>query len=87
MDQFQYQIYRVAKTIGTVVLSCFFVYCPCLEDTGILLLGNTDTWIGFAVLEQDVIVRLVLLDEVVLQQKCILFVIYYYVPYVCYVGY
>ena len=39
------------------------------EDAGKFLAGNTDPGIGLRVLEENVVARLVLLDEIVLQQQ------------------
>lgn len=50
-----------------------------LEDSWQVFIGDDDAGIGFAVLEQDVVSGRPLLDEVVLEQKRVLFRLDYYV--------
>ena len=83
--QLYHQVHRIAETIGPVVLPCAFHDMACLEDTRKLLLGNADTRITLAVLQQDVVMRLVFLDEVVLQEKSVLLAVHHHITYVGYV--
>lgn len=39
------------------------------DDLGILLMSNAEIWIGLIVLEETVVARLILLDEVVFEQE------------------
>ena len=86
MDKLQHQINGISKTVGTVILAVFLVDRSCFEDPGVGFTRDTDGRIGFPVLEQDVIMRLILLDEVVFQQECILLTIYHHVPYISDMG-
>ena len=86
-DQFEYGIYRIAETIWSVVFTGFLVDRASLEYPWERLSCDTDTGITLSVFEQDVIVRLILLNEVVFEQEGILLTLYYYVSDVCYVGY
>lgn len=85
--QLQYHIHRIAKAERPVVLAYFLIDCPCLENPWVWLTRNADARIGFAVLEQDVIVGLILLDEVILQQEGILLAIHYHIAYISYMRY
>jgi hypothetical protein len=87
MDQFKDSIYRIAETIGSVVLTGFLIDGTSLEYPRERLSCDTDTGITLSVFEQDVIVRLILLDEVILQQESILLAIYHHVADISYVAY
>jgi hypothetical protein len=67
MDQFKDSIYRIAETIGSVVLTGFLIDGTSLEYPRERLSCDTDTGITLSVFEQDVIVRLILLDEVIFE--------------------
>ena len=47
------------------------VHTPGQIDLRKLVVGDDDPRVGLGILQQDVVVRLVLLDEVVLQQQCV----------------
>jgi hypothetical protein len=87
MDQFENGIYRIAETIGSVVLTGFLVDSTSLEYPRERLSCDTDTGITLSVFKQDVIVRLILLNEVIFEQEGILLALHYYVSNVGYVGY
>ena len=87
MDQFQHNIYGVAKTIRTIILTTFLIDGSRLEDPGVWFFRDTDRRIALSVFEQNVIVRLILLDEVILQQESILLAIYHHVADISYVAY
>ena len=72
MYHFQHQVNRIGEAIRPEVFSCFFVHLARLEDTRIRLFGDTYTRIAFAVLQEDIVVRLIAFDEVVLQEKSVL---------------
>ena len=87
VDQIQYGIHSITETVRTVILTDFLIDRSCLKDSRIRFFGDADTRVRFPVFEQDVIMRLILLDEVILQQKSILFVIHHHIPDVCYMRY
>ena len=72
-DQFEQEIHGLYVTVRSEVGSEMLVYLPCLEDAGQVFIGDDDAGIGFPVLQQYVVPWRPLLDEVVLQQKGILF--------------
>ena len=86
MNQFKDSIYRIAETIRSVVLTGFLVDGTSLEYPRERLSCDTDTGITLSVFEQDVIVRLILLNEVVFEQEGILLALYYYVSNISYIG-
>ena len=85
--QLQYQLYRIAEAVGSVILSAFLIDHPRFEDPGEWFARNAYVRIALPVFEQDVIARMVLLDEIVLQQERILFAIYHYIAYIRYMRY
>ena len=50
---------------GSVVCACFLVYVACLDDSWQILIGDAYRRVGLAVFEQDVVERLMFLDEIV----------------------
>lgn len=87
MDQLQHNIYGITKTIWPVIFPTFLIDGSRLEDPGVWFFRDTDRRIALPVFEQNVIVRLILLDEVVLQQESILLAIYHHVADISYVAY
>ena len=87
MDQLQHNIYRITKTIWPVIFATFLIDGSRLEDPGVWFFRDTDRRIALPVFEQNVIVRLILLDEVVLQQESILLAIYHHVADISYMAY
>ena len=87
MDQLEHQVHRIAETEGAVVLAQALVDRTGLEDSRIGFAGDADTRVGLAVLEQDIVVRLILLDKIVLQQKGILFALHHHVLDISYMRY
>ena len=73
VNKVEHRICRVAETIRPEVLRSAAFLLAGLEYTRISLTCDADIRIALTVLEQDIIVRLILLDQVVLQQKRILF--------------
>ena len=67
MDQLQHNIYRFTITIWPVIFATFLIDGSRLEDPGVWFFRDTDRRIALPVFEQNVIVRLILLDEVVFQ--------------------
>ena len=57
------------RTVGSVIGSRTAVDPPCKEDLRELIVGHHYPWIGLGVLQQDVVVRLVLLYEVVFEKE------------------
>lgn len=82
MYQFNYQIHCIAETVRTVVVSPLAVDRPCFEDTRVGLARDADTRVRLAVFEQNVVVRLVFLDQVVLQQESILLRVDHHIAYI-----
>ena len=82
MDKFNHQIHRVAETVRTIVIAPFLIDGACLEDTRVGFSRDADAGIRLAVFEQDIVMRLILLDEVVLQQKSILLRVHYHIAYI-----
>ena len=66
MNQIQYGLNRITETIGSVILTCFLIDGTCFKDPGVGFFGDANGWITFSVLEQNIVMRLVLLNEVVL---------------------
>ena len=66
MYQFKHHIYRIAEAVGTVILSVLLVDGSRFEDARVRFTGDAYTWIRLSILQQNVIMRLVLFDEVVL---------------------
>lgn len=80
--QLDNEVQRVAETIGTVVFTSALHDVAGLEYAGELLLGDADAGVTLAVFEEDVVVGLVLLDEVVFEQKSILLAIHHDIAYI-----
>ena len=66
MDQLQYCIYRITERVRTIIFACFLINRTCFEDARVRFFGNADRWIALSVFEEDVIMRLILFDQVVL---------------------
>lgn len=73
MYYIKHRVSRIAKAVWTEVLTYVLVFLARFEYTRKCFTGDADIRITLSVLEQDVVARLVLLDQVVLKQKCILF--------------
>ena len=71
------RIHRAYMTVGAVEGAEFLVYHPRLEYSRIKLLGDADRGICLAVLEQNVVFRLVFLYKVVFEQQRILLGVYH----------
>ena len=86
MNQVQYRVNGVAEAVRPIILSRLFIDRSRFEDSRIRFFGDAYTRIAFSVFEQYVVMRLVLLDEVVFQQECVLFALYNHITYICYMS-
>jgi hypothetical protein len=66
MDQFQHHIYGIPEAVWTIVLSTPLIDSPRLEDPRVGFFRNADRGIRLSVLEQNIVMRLILLDQVIL---------------------
>ena len=82
LDEIEYSLHRHHVRVGAVVGAPFLVDGTGAEDTWEEFVGDADGRVGLAVFQQDIITWVVLLDERVLQQKCIFFCIHNGVTYV-----
>ena len=87
MYQFEHRVGSVGKAVWPEILPTAFILLPSLVYARICLSSDADIRVTLAVLEQDIVARLVLLDQVVLQQKSILLTLHNHVLDVCYVCY
>lgn len=83
MNQLQNQVQCVPKTIRTKVLAHALDNLPCLEYPRIIFPRNANTWVTLSIFQQDIIVRLMLLDKIILQQKRILFALHHHIADIC----
>ena len=72
MNQFEHRISCIGKTVWSKIFRTSFVHLTSFEYARIRLARDTYIWITLAVFKQNVVVRLILLDKVVLQQECVL---------------
>jgi hypothetical protein len=66
-DETEYGIHRSYVRIGTVIRTPFLVDGSCLEDARKEFVGDADAGVGFAVLQKDIVTRVIFLDERVLK--------------------
>ena len=83
-DEFEQGIHGGYVAVGAIIGAVTRVYDAGLEDAGEIFVRHHDAGVGFAILEQDVVSRVPLLDEVVLQQQGILFGIHHDIAYIAY---
>ena len=67
LDKFQQGIHRWNVTIWSEVRRAVFNDVSCLEYSWKIFVANTNGRVGLVVFKQDIIARLVFLDEVVFQ--------------------
>ena len=71
-DEFEHGNHWCHIAVGTIIGTPFAVDVTGLEDTREWFVGDTDAGIGLAVFQQNIVARLVFLDETVLEQQGIL---------------
>ena len=79
LDEPEYLVERRDMAVGAEVLRAVADNLAGLEHLGEILAGDADGGVRLIVLEQHVVARLVLLDEVVLEQQCILLALHHHV--------
>ena len=87
LNQFQYGHHGWYVAVGTEVGRPVADNLPRLEDTREILVAYADGRVGLVIFQQDIVARLVFLDEVVLQQQRVFFCIYDDVSDVCNLAY
>src|SRR5690606_8392145 len=70
-DQIQDIFHGHHTGVRAKILALGWIVLACINDPREALFQNADVWKGLIVLKQDVVLWLVLLDEVILQQKSI----------------
>ena len=73
LEHLKHHLCRKDGRVGTIILGTVADNIPGLEDTREILVLDDDRGIGLVVFQQDVVTRTVLLDQVVLEQKRVLF--------------
>ena len=79
MNQFQYHLNRIAETVRSIVFPDLFVDGSGFENSRKRFFGYANTRITLSVLQLDIIPRLALLYQIILQQKGILLTCYYHI--------
>ena len=75
MDEVHQPVRQVSREIRAVVGGSVFLQAARDVDARITLGGELDVGVGFVVAQQDVVARLPLLDEVVLERQSFFFVV------------
>ena len=68
-DEFEQHIHRLHVAVGAEIGAKALVNLACLEDAREVLVRHDDAGVGLAVLQQDVVLGVPLLDEVVFEQQ------------------
>ena len=77
LDQMKYPSHATHMGVWAIISTPFLVDRTGFEDAREGLVGDTDGRVGLTVFQQDIITRIVLLDERVFEQQCILFRIHH----------
>ena len=73
LDEIQHLIHIRYVRVGAEIAACSLVDGARLEDAREEFVGNTDAGVGLSVFQEDIVARIVLLDETVFQQQGVLF--------------
>ena len=79
MNDIEYQIYGACPAVRTEVFAMKLIDSARFEYPRIGFSSNADTGITFAILEEDIIVRLITLNQIILEQKSILLGVDHYI--------
>ena len=77
LDDVEYGIHRADVAVGPKVGAPFLVDGAGLEDARQVFVGDADAGVGLPVFQQHVVARIVLLDELILQQQCVFLAVYH----------
>ena len=70
--QFHHGIQRASMTEGTIIGTCLFIDGSCFDNAWKILICDAYRRVGLTIFQQNVVERLVFLDEVVFLNQCIL---------------
>ena len=79
MNDIEYQIYGACPAVRTEVFAMKLIDSARFEYSRIGFSSNADTGITFAILEENIIVRLITLNQIILEQKSILLGVDHYI--------